>query len=776
LKHRALVGFALLSSLVMAIFSSRAIRLQFQFRDFYDFPGNAQSQLLRRDVETFGDPAGYVVALIEADDVFRADVLEYVARLTRTLEPESAFVRVRSLSNAQVIRGDGDDVVNGPVFSEVPQTVQALTKKRRLVLESSLLRRRLISSDGKTTAVLAEMRTPSAFASIVDQEAAIAAVRRAVTGTHLPSGVAVRVTGAPVVDVGVTQSLLRDQMILVPGVIAALSLVLFGAFQSLHCVLLCLTAVSVATIGTAGAFALLHRPVDIIGSLVPTTILVYGVVDPIFVLARVLQKLDRGREKDDAIVEAFSELGLPCFLTSLTTALGFAAFVTAPQPTIRYYGLTVAVGVLLSWATSITVLPILLSLVSLPKRRSSSLAFVACLEAALRSLWRFLCARRGWTIAVTCILLVSGSWLAQKQHIDNVYVDELPRGATRNDVRRLEQQLFGILSINVHLEGPPEVMKRPDVLQRIEAVDSLMEKQPLVAVVSSLADPVAAANQAFHGGDIEERKVPDSRGLIAQYLALIDPADRSALVAGDFSQAQIALLLVDPGSERVRQIVHELRDVVRRAGFEALGVRAIVTGKGVLGYEELDGVVSALLRGFVFAFAVIVALQWFVFRSLRLALIGVVPNVLPMIASFLCLRVFGIRLRIDTALVLCISVGGLFNTTIHFAARVQQLVAHGATEPDLIVSNAICAIGPPALFTASALSVGFSVLFLSSFPGLQELGLLTMVTLCVGLASDMIVTAVLLRVGYDWSAAVRRAAHVISADRRVVGPPPAVHK
>jgi predicted RND superfamily exporter protein len=758
LKHRAVVGITLVLTLVAALFFARTIRVQFQFRDFYDFPESARSTLLRRDIERFGDPTGFVVALVEAGDVFEPKVLEYLQKLTLALEPDKTFSRVISLSNAHTIRGEGDDVISAPLFSDVPRNEAELLRLKRFALSSALLRRRLISPDGKTTAVLAEMRTPSAYATIAEQEQAIGVVRHAALAQHPPAGVRVDITGSPVVDVGVTRALIRDQLILVPGVILVLAIVIFLAFRSLHSVLLCLATVGVAAIWTAGAYALLHRPVDIIGSMVPMSILVYGVVDPIFVLTRVLQKRAAGREQTEAIVEALSELGLPCFLTSLTTAFGFAAFLTAHQPTVRFYGGTVAVGVLSSWLTTVTVLPILLSLVVLPKTRFSALNSTRWLDAMLRSVWVFLSTRIRRTLLITAGLFLVGGFFATRQRIDNQYVNELPRGATRNDVRRFEQQLSGIASMTVHLEGARDTMKQPEVLKRIEAIDAGMEKLPLVNVASSLADLIAEANQAFFGGQAEERKVPSSRALIAQYLTLSDPGDRASFVSDDYSQAQIALSLVDPGSQKFAELAEELRRRVDRAGFEALGVKATVSGKGVVAYEELDNVVVGLLYGFLFAFIAIVLLQWLVFRSLRLAVISIVPNLLPVIACFLCLRLFAIQLRIDTALVLCTSVGGLFNTTIHFSARVRQLAGGAGATPDQVIGQAMSSIGPPALFTAGALSIGFAVLFGSSFAGLQALGLLMMVTLSVGFISDMVVTAVLLRIGFAWQAPAPGAA------------------
>jgi len=751
LKHRLSVSLALVVTLAAALVSARSIRLQFQFRDFYDFPGNAASERLKRSIETFGDSAGYLVAVVQADDVFRPEVLAYLRRVTNELTPKPAFSRVISLSNAQAIRGKGDDVLTGPLLTELPLPGGGvLDELRRFALSSRLLSPQLVAADGKTTAILAELRTPSAYAGIDEQRAAIAILERALASTPAPPGVKTVVTGSPVVDVGVTDALIGDQLVLVPAVIAALCAVLFVAFRSAHGVVFCLTSVGVSTIWTAGAFALLERPVDIIASLVPTTILVYGVVDPIFVLARVRQKLEAGRDKPSAIEQAFSELGLPCFLTSLTTALGFAAFAAARQPTIRYYGLTVAGGVLLSWVTSMTVLPILLSVSNLPERRVEAQARTRWLDDGLRGTWAFLQPRTRGTLLVTALLLVGGAWFAHRQRLDNVYVDELPRGATRDNVRLLEQKLTGVLGMAVYLEGPRDSMKQPEVVKRIEALDRELSKGPGVTLVSSLADLVAEANQAFMGGDVEQRKVPASRALIAQYLALVDARDRASLITDDGARSQLSLLLRDSGSSAARAFVVELERAVKRAGFQELGVRATVTGKAVVGYGELDDVVRGLLSGFVFAFAVIVLLQWAVFRSLRIALISVVPNLLPVIACFLCLRLLHIRLRIDTALVLCISVGGLFNTTIHFAARVRQLALTGPAEPDEVISTAMRSVGPPALFTAAALSVGFAVLLASNFPGLRALGLLTVVTLSVGFVSDMVVTAVLLRLGFDW--------------------------
>jgi len=209
-------------------------------------------------------------------------------------------------------------------------------------------------------------------------------------------------------------------------------------------------------------------------------------------------------------------------------------------------------------------------------------------------------------------------------------------------------------------------------------------------------------------------------------------------------------LLVYRCCEQIRAFIAKLDRIVKAEGFQALGVKAELTGRAPVGYGEMDSVVRQIVAGFLLAFAAIVALQWLVLRSLRLALVSMVPNVLPIMACFLALRVFDIHLRLESALVLCISIGGLFNTTIHFSARVLQRRRELQEPPHAVILHALQAVAPPSLFTAVTLSAGFAVFLLSSFPGLRALGLLSMVTLLTAFVADVLVTPVLVYLVLDW--------------------------
>jgi uncharacterized protein len=755
LRHRLASALLILMSVGASLYAARQIEIRFQYKDFYEYEGNPRLPLLRQYTQEFGDPGGFVVLLLESKDVFSTEVLSYIDSVTRQLEASAEFRQVRSLTNARSIRANGDEVMSGQVMPHLPETPEDVAQVRAAALGSALLLRTVVSPDSTATAVLAEMREPAAFSTIADQRTAVEAVQKVMHSTPPPPGVRIQVTGAPVVEVETTRALTRDQTILTPAVLLVLVVALAFTFRSIHGIVLPLASVLVSLAWTAGFYSLLHIPVNLVGSTIPTVLLVYGVVDPIFVYTRFMDKLALSRTRDEAILEAMRELLLPCFLTSLTTALGFAAFITAVLPMIKYFGLVVAAGVLLAFVTTVTVLPLLLVSVAPSQLYAEKPAIAVATEHFMAWLWQTIRGRSELLVGIALALLIMGAGAGRGMHIVNEYVGVLPRGQVQNGVRVLEQKLSGVIRVAIYLEGEPGSLQRPEVLRAVESLDQIAERQPIVTSSLALTDLVSDINQAFMAGDPQERHVPDSETLISQYLSLVDPGDLSEFVNSDYSKSHVRILVSDRGSDATLG----LRDVLQReadARLSPLGVKATLTGSNVVSSHGSHDVVVEVLWGFVIAFSIIILIQLIVFRSLRVALISIVPNLVPVCACFLLMRAMGLNLRVDNSLVLCVSVGGLFNTTIHIIARIMQQLREGENEPDVIVSRALAAVGPPSLYTAAILSLGFSAMGLSRFPGLQILGLLCLVTLMTGFAADATMTTSFFRVFFNWSAAFEK--------------------
>jgi predicted RND superfamily exporter protein len=757
LRHRAWSIAVLALSLVAAAFGISKIRVQFSYRDYYDYPANKDLPTFIRYTEQFGDPGGCVVLLLQTDDVFRPATLSYVAAISSDLAAGGPFSRVRSLSTVRLVRAVGDSVEAGVLMSRVPDTPEGLANLRDTILRSKLLSRRLVSDDGTTTAVLADMRTPASVATIAEESEAIDAVRKAIERRPPPPGLTATITGGPSVEAGVARSIVHDLFVMTPASLVVILIALVVTFRSAHGVLLAMVTLTVSVLWTAGLFGLIGRPIDLLGTVSPAAILVYGAVDPIFVLTRYFNKLEITASRERALLEALSELLLPCFLTSLTTALGFAAFATATMPTVRYLGLVVAMGVALSFVTTVTVLPLLLSIVPPPRRALSTFGLQRAVVGGLERAWRAANAHRGVVVASAVAVLALTVVTTRQLRVGNSYVETLPDGPDRRAVRLIEQKLSGITRFVVYLEGPPGSMVRPEVLRAIAAVEARAEQEPQVNSTASLPDLLATANQAFAGGDASDWRLPDSGSLIAQYLSLLDPRDRGDFVDQDDSQTAIAILATDDGGVAAKHLREVLEGAVDKQHFQDYGVRVSLTGNGVMTYRELDKIVVQIVYGFGVAFAIVLALEFLIFRSIRIALISIVPNLLPVCTCFVAMHLLRMDLRLDNALVLCLSIGALFNTTIHIVARIRQEIAAGATDTDAIVERALKAVGPASFYTAAVLSCGFAVLLLSNFPGFKQLGLFALVTMLTAFFSDVVFTTTFMALFYDWDGAFARA-------------------
>jgi len=750
IRRRWLVLVAIVVISAVSAYSARAIEVRFAFRNFFDYPTNPDVATVDRYHDYFEDPAGFVAIVIESRDVFDKQTLAYVATLTEALEPNPVFSHVRSLTNARAIRADGDSVDVGMLLPQLPRSPADSDKVRKIAADSRLLHRLLASEDSHATMVAAQLAVPPSSSTLPDLRRAIEIVD-GVLWTHPPPlGIAIRVTGAPVLEVEASDALIFDQIVFTPIAILLIVVALWLAFRCIHGVAMPVIAISCAAIWTAGIYPWFGRPVDMVASTIPATLLVYGAVDPIFVLRRYLDKLRLGRAKEEAIIETYQELTLPCLLSSLTTAVGFAAFATLDLPIIVNFGAIMAIGVMLAFITTMVVLPVLLAILPVPPPLAISTRIATRIDRALAASWRWLARQRRKVVVTAAVLIIGGALVSARQTVSVYYTRILPPGTTEDDIRFLERQFVGVIRSAVFLEGPKDVMKQPKVLQAIAKISDVAASYPIVTAVVSVSDMVREMNRAFMSGDPKELRIPDSPNLTAQYLQMLDPADRQRLLTEDDARSHVMIFSMDQGTAAWRP----MRDAVMataRAELAPYHVDVHMTEQSPAGFDALDALVYDVLRGFVTAFVLVLVLIAIVFRSIRIALISAVPNLVPVVACFVLLRVFGISLRVGTVLFLSVSVGGLFNTTIQLVARLrQQLAAHPELTPDAAIEDAVRDVGPPALYTAVILSLGFAIFGLSRFPDLRVFGLLASNTLLVAFVSDMMLSTTLLRVFYRW--------------------------
>jgi predicted RND superfamily exporter protein len=279
-------------------------------------------------------------------------------------------------------------------------------------------------------------------------------------------------------------------------------------------------------------------------------------------------------------------------------------------------------------------------------------------------------------------------------------------------------------------------------LSALEQLQSELEAVPGVSQVLSSVDLIRMVNRAMNSGDEKHARIPDTRAALAEATFMLPKAKLRRFSTSNHSRANLIVRTGKSGSASVRALEARLRKVLENADLPA-GFTTGVTGNSILLNRSADGIARNQATQVGFAAGTILLLIIFVFRSVRIGLVSMVPNVVPVLIFFGILGVGVAPLSLPTSLIGSIALGIAIDDTMHFLVAYQARRSKGAT-PENAARACIKQVGRPIFMTSVMLVVGFLVIVASGFATLREFGVLTAVTMAVCLTTDLILLPALL--------------------------------
>jgi predicted RND superfamily exporter protein len=341
---------------------------------------------------------------------------------------------------------------------------------------------------------------------------------------------------------------------------------------------------------------------------------------------------------------------------------------------------------------------------------------------------------------LTMLLAAAGTWWL---HVDtnhmNFFAEDHP---LHQSAKVIDEQLSGIYSFNILLEGEPDSMKSPEALRRMEELRVRVEKLPFVKKVVSLADYVKRVNRELNGGVESAAVVPQSADAIAQELFVFGLSDEGRrelerIAASDFSRAQVSVKLASMSSDLVFEQIR-LTEQVASEVFAGSGITPTVTGSGRI-FATLDHyLVVSQLSSFGTAFLFVFAVIFVVFRSARFGILGIIANALPVCAVLGLMGWLGISLNVATVMVASVALGIVDDDTIHFIGRFRREAASGATTEEAIEA-ATMHEGRASLTTAIINSLGYGIMVFSAYKPTAWFGGLLALTMIVAFVAEVFV-------------------------------------
>jgi predicted RND superfamily exporter protein len=698
-------------------------------------------QTYERFRHEFGGGRTLIVAL-RSDRLFTTESLEFVRAVSSDIRRIEHVDRVQSLATANIVQAlpPADDEEEGGI--EVKPLLEDLGSgrgpeaARQRALDDHLLRGDLVSEDGTVTAIVVtfdEDRIDAVRGAVIDR------IHQTVE-SQLPDGMQAFYNGSLEISEAYNRVTLKNTRELTPPVLLVTVLAVYAMFRSWRVTGLVVVSLLVSVVWTMGLFVLMGFKYNVLASMMPALVIVLAIADDVHIVQHFVHELRETGDRRHAFISSVEHLFAPLLGASATTALGLLSLATSDVHSVRTFGIGASVGVMVDFVMSLVFVPTLLTLV---RPDTAPPPQERWLVGPMRAVARFSVAHARRVVLVSLFIAavaMAGMWRLRvdTNHI-NFFAAQHPLTQSANVIDR---HLSGIYSFNVLLEGPPESLKTPDALQRMERLRLDLERLPFVKKVVSLADYVKRVNRELNGGRAEAAVVPASAEAIAQELFVFGLSDDGRvelerMVASDYSRAQISVKLASMSSDLVFEQILRAEELAA-AAFAGSDIRPTVTGAGRI-FATLDHyLVTSQLSSFATAFVTVFLVIFLVFRSAPFGFLGIIANSVPVLAVLGLMGWLDISLNVATVMVASVALGVVDDDTIHFINRYRRERAAGEDSPRAIELASIHE-GRASLTTAVINSLGFGLMMFVDYRPTAWFGGLLALTMAVAFVAEVFV-------------------------------------
>jgi predicted RND superfamily exporter protein len=685
--------------------------------------------------DTFGEDEFFVIAF-SRPELFTSPVLRMIAAITQELETIPEVREVQSLANVDYIHGEEEYFEVRPFLERIPEDAPGLAALRKQALDNPLYVGNLVSADGETTALVVfptahEAGDGSFRKRIIEQTEMVLAKHEELAGRfHL--------AGWTMTNFSLSQYMKSDVAVFIPVTYLFITLTIWLFFRNVRLTLLALANISMCTGATMGLFPLLGITLNNVTTIVPPLVMALALADSVHIFAHLDKKLlDDAPSPAKAMESILQRVITPCFLTSLTTAVGFISLVVSDIPPIKEFGYVASVGMIFEFLFSFLLLPPLMLMcrpdtIYTHQRRDIGMgAFLGRLSTVVHT------HARPITIFMT-VLILGALWAASTIRVETNLLEYFkPSSPLRQELSYIEPRLSGVGTVDISVKaGERDALRDPAKLAVIDRLQTFALTLPGVDRTMSFVDFLKDMNMSFHNEDPDFYVIPESRELVSQYLLLYDSDDMDEFITPEYDQARILIRISEHSSAGQAELIHALRAFIDQHEHDGLQIR--VTGRAVQDVNTIDALVRGQVESLALAAAVITFIMFLALRSLVAGALSLIPNAFPIIINFGIMGLLGIPLNTSTALISVVALGIAVDDTIHFLTeynrkRAENLPMREALQQSILdKGTAICA-------SSLILVIGFGVLLFSSFVPTMSFGGLSAVIMITALIGDLIV-------------------------------------
>ncbi|MFK7969178.1 MAG: RND family transporter [Bacteroidia bacterium] len=746
LRNRTWLLSFLLGGTVLFIIGLSQLRLEFSFDSF--FPKSDPEYQYYADYSAeFDELQDYLIAvaihnpdgsIIDKDFLQKADLTFQELSHISGIDSSALATRVSQVKR----RGLGYKLQPFLEFD----TEKNLTKSVRRLRRDSLFARSFMSKDSAWLCSYYFIQEDFFDKSERDE------ISYSIDGIIEKSGFETQISGIPYIRTRYVEKLSGELMMFLTLSALLLMVCLALLYRTIWGVMVPLLVALVAIMWTLGLMGGTGEPITILSNLLIPVMFVVAMSDVIHIVTKYLAMTEEGMERVEALRRALQQVGMATFLTSVTTAIGFGALMVSRVHPMRMFGMYAAAGVMITFIVTVAALTYIL-----PKLKPSQIAKPNKGLAAIGTWDRWLGKLDLWikrhpiriAIGGFALLFLAG-YFTLNIPVNNYLLEDMhKKDPVRQAMGFFEDQFDGgIRTFELAFEAADghEVTELA-VLEQMAKVEDFLGKNGSFSPFLSPVTILKSANEAYNFNRPGFRQLPDSQAQVNELLSAIKLQGGSIfldlVISDDKQRARLSSRIPDMGTEAFYELKNRLYGFADQ-NIDSSLVAIRVTGHAALTENNLEYLRTSLLEGLLIAFILVAVLMGLLFRSWKMLLVSLVPNLAPLLLTGGVMGLFGINLSSSTSIVFVVAFGIAVDDTIHFLTRFKLERARCATI-DEAIRKTIIGTGKAMILTSIVLLGGFVLLLASDFGGTYNTGFFTGLTILFALFADLLLLPVLLR-------------------------------
>ena len=750
LKNRYLILILIAIITTFLVFQMKNMR--FSYTEANLLPENHEVNIqYNKFLEIFGEEGNLVLLAVKDSSVFTTDKFNAWNSLAKSFDslPEVEFTL--SIADVKKLKKD--------------------TKNRKFVLES--IYEEKITSQEKVNSIKKELFEKLPFydnllynkktgtiqtAIYIDKEIVNTPVRKAFVFDKLipiidrfekENNLDVRVSGMPYIRTINAQNIIDEIQLFVLGALFITGIIFFFFFRSYRATFITLLVVTIGVTWAFGFIGLFGYEITVLTALIPPLIIVIGVPNAVFLINKYQQEIKSHGHQAKALQRVISKIGNATLMTNITTASGFATFVFVKSQLLREFGILASINILSIFVLALLIIPIIYSFMEPPKKKHLNHLERRWMENVVDWMEKMVREQRIAVYITTVVIIILGIIGLYQIRVSGSLIEDMPKTkAFFKDIKFFENEFGGIMPLEILVDTKKEkgVMKL-STLKRMDKINEVIESFPELSKPVSIVNLVKYSKQAYYKGKPKYYQLPTSQeqNYIFEYTKNSDGNSNmlNNFVDSTGQFARITTFMKDIGTDKMNVIQERLSQIVEKE-FPAERYNVSFTGKALVFLKGTNYLIGNLVFSLSLAILLISLFMAWMFRSFKMILISIIPNMLPLLITAGLMGFFGIPIKPSTILVFSIAFGISVDDTIHFLAKYRQELIANNWKIRRSVYAALRETGVSMFYTSIVLFFGFLVFTVSSFGGTIALGGLVSITLLLAMVSNLLLLPSLL--------------------------------